>query len=58
MVVEDKKDFSVDIEREKKAFRTFDEIYGVDEEAYAIEQEKLRIYAETKDITSMDEFQK
>lgn len=54
MVVEDKKDFSVDIEREKKAFRTFDEIYGVDEEAYAIEQEKLRIYAELKDITSMD----
>ena len=50
-----KKDFSVDIEREKNAFRTFDEIYGVDEEAYAIEQENLRIYDEIKDITSMNE---
>ena len=39
----------------KDAFRTFDEIYGVDEEAYAIEQENLRIYDEIKDITSMNE---
>ena len=48
-----KKDFSVDIEREKNAFRTFDEIYGVDEEAYAIKREPLITVSEVTQETRM-----
>lgn len=44
-----------DIERERRAFQTFEELYGINEEAYAIEQENLKIYAQLGDLENPDE---
>ena len=44
-----------DIERERRAFQTFEELYGINEEAYAIEQENLKIYAELGNLENLDE---